>query len=184
MIKHVPAWRHFVSLFFALRSFALASMLLAPALPARAVTPQHTYYDAAGRLIAMLGASNDSAHDSYDATDLLSPTRLPSSALTVLQFSPVRGVATSPVTITGTDSGSPPITIVKFNGVAAPTPAVVTITQTSVKAPVSATTDTSPAATIASQSARLRCGQSRASRRRGRAKGSFWKQESIQFQFV
>jgi YD repeat-containing protein len=57
-----------------------------------AAQAQQSYYDAGGRLTAVVDATNGSAQYSYDATgNITSIVRNPASALVVLQFTPSKG---------------------------------------------------------------------------------------------
>lgn len=87
-----------------------------------APSPPISYvYDEAGRLTGASDPNSDSARYSYDATgNLLSIARQSSSQVSILEFSPDRGMAGTVVAISGTGlSPTPNLNTVRFNGVTA-----------------------------------------------------------------
>jgi len=119
---------------------------------AMAAQSQQSFFDASGRLIAVVDPAQGSAQYNYDATgNILSIVRQPVTTLVVVQFTPVNGPSGVIVTISGTGFGTKTNTIVSFNGVSA-TPTTVTATQITVAVPGTATTGpikvTAPSGTV------------------------------------
>lgn len=78
-------------------------------------------YDQAGRLLAVIDPSTDTAIYAYDSVgNLTGITRQPSTTKAVLQFTPASGPVGTTVTIYGTGfSATPASNVVKFNGTTA-----------------------------------------------------------------
>jgi YD repeat-containing protein len=101
----------------------------------------HYVYDDAGRLLAVIDPTSDTAVYTYDAVgNLLSITRQPSSQLAIFNFTPKRGPIGTVVTIYGTGfSATPSQNTITFNGTAA-TVTSATTTQLVTTVPGGATT--------------------------------------------
>lgn len=133
------------------RSICLILMLVAGifAAPRPAEAQTQYFYDAAGRLSAVLDPVNGTAVYSYDAVgNILGVATHPITALVVAGVAPPRGAVGATVAISGTSFGTKANTGVAFNGVAA-VPVTVTSTLITVAVPAGATTGpitvTSPA---------------------------------------
>ncbi len=108
-------------------SYHLAwTMSLSLALLVGALTPTGAadisyVYDQAGRLLAVIDPTTDTAIYAYDAVgNLTGITRQPSTTKAVVQFTPASGPVGTTVTIYGTGfSATPASNVVKFNGTTA-----------------------------------------------------------------
>lgn len=131
----------------AVRRMAVLLLLLAALIPG--LYPQEGgstlryVYDELGRLIAVVDPASDTAVYSYDSVgNLLSISRTSSATVSILHFTPDRGVAGTSVTIYGTGFSSVPNEdTVRFNGVAA-TVTSAAATRLVVAVPQNATTGT------------------------------------------
>jgi YD repeat-containing protein len=108
-----------------------------------AANPITYVYDELGRLLAVIDPSGDTATYKYDAMgNILSITRGNSSQLSIISFTPQKGVVGSSVTINGTGFGATAgQNSVSFNGVSA---TIVSATTTQIVATVPATATTGP----------------------------------------
>ncbi len=108
-----------------------------------AANPIKYVYDELGRLLAVIDPSGDTATYKYDATgNILSISRANSSQLSIISFTPQKGVVGSTVTINGTGFGATAgQNSVSFNGVSA---TIVSATSTQIVATVPATATTGP----------------------------------------
>lgn len=123
---------------FASKTLLLTSLLFLFCALARTQTPTSTtvyLYDELGRLKAVLTPSGDAAIYNYDtAGNIVSITRRLSTTVSILEFTPDKGLAGSSMTIYGTGFGlTPGQNSVLINGVAAtviassPTRLIVTV---------------------------------------------------------
>src|ERR1051325_599678 len=103
--------------------------------------PITNVYDELGRLVAVIDPAGEKATYTYDAVgNLLSITRSSSSQLSIIEFTPNKGLAGAAVTIYGSGfSTTPTDNTVKFNGTTAVVTAS-TATQISTTVPAGATT--------------------------------------------
>jgi YD repeat-containing protein len=108
-----------------------------------AANPIKYVYDELGRLQAVIDPSGDSATYKYDAMgNILSISRANSSQLSIISFTPQKGVVNGSVTINGTGFGATAgQNSVSFNGVSA---TIVSATTTQIVATVPATATTGP----------------------------------------
>jgi YD repeat-containing protein len=108
-----------------------------------AANPIKYVYDELGRLQAVINPSGDTATYRYDAMgNILSISRASSSQLSIISFTPQKGVVGSSVTINGTGFGATAgQNSVSFNGVSA---TIVSATTTQIVTTVPATAITGP----------------------------------------
>src|SRR6478609_3853856 len=108
-----------------------------------AANPIKYVYDELGRLLAVIDPSGDTATYKYDAVgNIFSITRANSGQLSIISFTPQKGVVGSTVTINGTGFGATAgQNSVSFNGVSA---TIVSATSTQIVATVPATATTGP----------------------------------------
>ena len=108
-----------------------------------AANPIKYVYDELGRLLAVIDPSGDTATYKYDATgNILFISRANSGQLSIISFTPQKGVVGSTVTINGTGFGATAgQNSVSFNGVSA---TIVSATSTQIVATVPATATTGP----------------------------------------
>ena len=113
-----------------------------------AANPIKYVYDELGRLLAVIDPSGDTATYKYDAMgNILSISRASSSQLSIISFTPQKGVVGSSVTINGTGFGATAgQNSVSFNGVSA---TIASATPTQIVATVPATATTGPIAVTA-----------------------------------
>ena len=106
-----------------------------------AANPIKYVYDELGRLLAAIDPSGDTATYKYDAMgNILSISRANSSQVSIISFTPQKGVVGSTVTINGTGFGATSSqNSVSFNGVSA---TIVSATTTQIVATVPATATT------------------------------------------
>lgn len=105
-------------------------------------------YDELGRLVAVIDTAGETAVYSYDSVgNLLSISRYNSTVVSVIEFTPKRGVVGTPVTIYGTAfSTTASQNTVTFNGVAA---TIISATATRITTTVPAGATTGPIAVTA-----------------------------------
>lgn len=155
--QHLPSklsyWARFRLWLDPFRRMALLLSFLVSVSGALSPVPIHAgapnyVYDDAGRLIAVIDPTSDTAVYIYDAVgNLLSITQQPSSQLAIFNFTPKSGPIGTVVTIYGTGfSATPSQNTVTFNGTAA-TVTAATTTQIVTSVPGSATTGTITIAT-------------------------------------